>query len=90
MGVILAGLDRPIVYWPYRDRTAGSPESGQEQERACPDQYWLDGEGGAQSEVVGEAAEKVGGGDDEHTAEQLGAGVGGVAVSGGRGQGEGQ
>jgi len=59
MGVILSGLDRPIVYCPYRNRAAESPEPGQEQERARPDQHWLDDEGGVQSEVVGEAAEKV-------------------------------
>src|SRR5205823_5789096 len=66
------------------------PESGQEQEGAGPDQHRLDGEGGAQPEVVGEAAEEVGGGDDEHAAEELDAGVGGVAVAGPGVQGEGQ
>jgi hypothetical protein len=38
--------------------------------------------------MVGERAEQVGGGDDEDAAEQLGAGVGGVAVAGRGGQGE--
>jgi hypothetical protein len=41
-----------------------------------------------QAEVVGEAAEQVGGGDHEDAAEKLGAGVGGVAVAGRGGQGE--
>ncbi len=45
------------------------PESGEEQQRACPDEHWLDGECGVQSEMVGEAAEEVGGGDDEQAAE---------------------
>ena len=48
---------------------AAEPESGEEQERAGPDEYWLHGECGVQSEMVGEAAEQVGGGDDEHAAE---------------------
>jgi hypothetical protein len=38
------------------------PESGQEQDRAYP-------ECGAQSEVVGKAAQEVGGGDDERAGE---------------------
>jgi len=66
------------------------PESGDEQERACSDEHRLDRECGVQSEVVGEAAEKVGSGDDQHTAEKLGTGVGGVTAVARGGQGEGQ
>jgi hypothetical protein len=66
------------------------PESGDEQDRACSDEHGLDRECGVQSEVVGEAAEKVGSGDDEHAAEELSTGVGGVAAAACGGQGEGQ
>ena len=66
------------------------PEPGDEQERARSDEHWLDRECGVQSEVVGEAAEKVGSGDDEHAAEDLSTGVGGVAAAARGGQGEGQ
>jgi hypothetical protein len=45
------------------------PEPGEEKERACSKERWHDGEGGVQSEVVGEAAQEVGGGDVEHTDE---------------------
>ena len=55
------------------------PQPGQEQEPAGSDEHRLDGERGAQPELVGQAAEEVGGGDDEHAAEELDAGVGGVA-----------
>jgi hypothetical protein len=48
---------------------AGETECGQEQECAYPDEHWLDGECGVQSEVVGEAAQKVGSGDDEPAAD---------------------
>jgi len=53
--------------WP--DRTPPEPDSGQEQERAGPDEHWLDRECGTKSEVVGETPEQVRGGDDEHAAE---------------------
>jgi hypothetical protein len=71
-------------------RAPREPEPGQEHERACPDEHGLDDECGVQPEVVGEAAEEVGGSDDEHAAEELDTGVRGVAVSGRGGQGEGQ
>ena len=48
--------------------SGGAPrhdDPGEEQERAGPDEYWLDGERDVQPEVIGEAAEQVGGGDDE-------------------------
>jgi hypothetical protein len=67
---------------------AGGFEPGEEQQRRYPDEHRLDGEGGAQSDVVGEAAEQVRGGDDQRATEQLGGGVGGVAVSWRGGQGE--
>jgi hypothetical protein len=61
-------LSRPTwLSWP--DRTPPEPDSGQEQERAGPDEHWLDRECGTKSEVVGETPEQVRGGDDEHAAE---------------------
>src|SRR6185437_11225221 len=66
------------------------PQSGQEQEPAGSDEHRLDGERGAQPELVGQAAEEVGGDDDEDAAEELDAGVGGVAVAGSGVQGQGQ
>jgi hypothetical protein len=66
----------------------GRLEPGDEQQCGYPDEHWLDGEGGAQAEVVGEAAEQVGRGDDQGTADQLGGGVGRDSVPGRGGQGE--
>jgi hypothetical protein len=54
---------------PRRPGAPPEPESGDQQERAGPDEYGLDGERGAQPEVIGEAAEQVGGGDAQHAAE---------------------
>src|SRR3954449_9137896 len=76
-----AGRGRPGMY------LAGS-QAGQEQPRRAGDEDRLDGEGSGQPEVIGEAAEQVRGGDHEHAAEELDAGVGRVAVVGRGGQRE--
>jgi hypothetical protein len=44
-------------------------QAGQEQQRGGDDEGRLDGEGGGEPEVIGEAAEQVRGGDHEDAAE---------------------
>jgi hypothetical protein len=64
-------------------------EPGREQQRRDSDEHRLNGECGSQAEVVGQAAEEVGGGDDQGAAEKLDGSVGGVTISWRGGQGEG-
>jgi hypothetical protein len=48
-----------------KNATSRGPKPGREQDRAYPDEHRHDGECGVQSELVGEAAQQVGGGDNE-------------------------
>ncbi len=76
----------------YDAGMAREPVPGQQQDRGSADADRLDGERGVQSEVAGEAAEQLRGGDHEHAAEQQGGAVGAVAVTwrGGQGDREGE